>query len=79
MEGTIVSLTALRDEDGMFWGYTTRLASSINTIFAKSPYKGGYDLRVGTSEWGNVSINDPKFLLEKKSGGTAAMMRTALF
>jgi hypothetical protein len=63
MEGTVVSPAAPRDEDGTFWGYATRLTSSINAIFAKCkcPYEGGYDLRVGTSERGNVSIDDPKF------------------
>ena len=89
MEGTVVSPTAPRDKDGTFWGYATRLASSINAIFAECPYEGGYDLRVGTSERGDVSINDPKFQLEKKrkegenklwhgSGGAAATTRTSI-
>ncbi len=89
MEGTVVSPTAPRDEDGTFWGYATRLASSINVIFAECPYEGGYDLRVGTSERGDVSIDDPKFRLEKKrkegekkschgSGGAAATTRTSI-
>jgi hypothetical protein len=89
MEGTVVSPTAPRDEDGTFWGYVTRLASSINTIFAEYPYEGGYDLRVGTSEQGDVSIDDLKFRLEKKrkegenkswhgSGRAAATTRTSI-
>ncbi len=41
MEGMVVSPTAPRDKDGMFWGYATRLALSINAIFAECPYKGG--------------------------------------
>ncbi len=61
MEGTVVSPTAPRNEDGTFWGCVTRLALSINAIFAKCPYEGGYNLRVGTSKRGNVSIDDPKF------------------
>ncbi len=61
MEGTVASPTALHDKDGTFWGYTTRLASSVNVIFAEFPYKGGYNLRVGTSKQGNVSINNSKF------------------
>jgi hypothetical protein len=61
MEGTVVSPTAPCDEDGTFWGYATRLALSINAIFAKCPYEGGYDLRVGTSERADISIDDPKF------------------
>jgi hypothetical protein len=88
-EGTVVSPTAHRDEDGTFWGYTTRLALLINAIFAKCPYEGGYILRVGTSKRGDVSINDPKFRLEKKrkegenkswhgSGGAVATTRTSI-
>ncbi len=61
MEGTVVSPTAPCNKDGTFWGYATRHALLINTIFAECPYEGGYNLRVGTSEWGNVSIKDPKF------------------
>ncbi len=56
----------------------TRLLSSINAIFVECPYEGRYDLKVGTSKWGDVSINNPKFQLEKKSGGTAATMRTSI-
>ncbi len=89
MEGTVVSPTAPRDKDGMFWGYATRLALLINTIFAECPYKGGYDLRVGTSKQGNVSINNPNFQLEKKrkegenkswhgSGGAVVTTRTSI-
>ena len=66
MKGTVVSPTTPRDEGGMYWGYTTRLASSINAIFEECPYEGGYDLKVGTSERGDVSIDDPKFCLKKK-------------
>jgi hypothetical protein len=66
MEGTVVSPTTPHDEEGTFWGYATRLASLINVIFAKCPYEGGYDLRVGTSKRGDISINNLKFRLEKK-------------
>jgi len=66
MEGIVVSPTAPRDEDGMYWGYSCRLASSINSIFSECPYGGGYDLKVGTSERGDISIDDPKFSLKKK-------------
>jgi hypothetical protein len=89
MEGTVVSPTAPRDKDGTFWGYKNRLALLINAIFAKCLYEGGYDLRVGTSKRGDVSIDDPKFRLEKKrkegenkswhgSGSAAALTRTSI-
>ena len=68
MNGTVVSPTTPRDEDGIYWGYTTRLASGINAIFEECPYEGGYDLKVGTSERGDVSIDDPRFCLRKKMG-----------
>eukprot|EP00581_Thalassiosira_minuscula_P027844 CAMPEP_0183756638 /NCGR_PEP_ID=MMETSP0739-20130205/5172_1 /TAXON_ID=385413 /ORGANISM="Thalassiosira miniscula, Strain CCMP1093" /LENGTH=504 /DNA_ID=CAMNT_0025993883 /DNA_START=88 /DNA_END=1602 /DNA_ORIENTATION=+ len=70
MKGTVVSPTTPRDEDGIYWGYTTRLASGINAIFEECPYEGGYDLKVGTSERGDVSIDDPKFCLRKKETTT---------
>ena len=66
MKGKVVSPTTPRDEDGIYWGYTTRLASCINSIFEECPYDGGYDLKVGTSERGDISIDDPKFSLRKK-------------
>jgi hypothetical protein len=89
MEGTVVSLTAPRNEDGTFWGYATRLTSLINAIFTECPYEGGYNLRVGTSKKGGVSIDDPKFQLEKKrkegenkswhgSSGAAATTRMSI-
>jgi hypothetical protein len=89
IEGTVVSPTAPCDKDGMFWRYATRLALLINTIFAKCPYKGGHDLRVETSKQGNVSIDNPKFQLEKKrkegenkswhgSGSAAATTRASI-
>ncbi len=61
MEGTVVSPAALHNKDGTFWGHAIRITSSINAIFAECLYEGGYNLRVGTSKRGDVSINDPKF------------------
>lgn len=66
MKGIVVSPTTPRDRDGIYWGYTTRMASSIKAIFDDCPYEGGYDLKVGTSERGDVSIDNPKFRLMKK-------------
>ncbi|XP_061397402.1 putative methyltransferase C9orf114 [Musca vetustissima] len=50
--GTIVSPDEPRRETGVYWGYTVRIAHSISEIFTKSPYPGGYDLTVGTSDRG---------------------------
>jgi len=60
-EGVPLPPSKLREEKGLYWGYATRVASSINDVFEKSPYEGGYDLTLGTSERGNVTVDDEKF------------------
>ena len=60
----MVSPTAPREEDGTYWGYSTRLAHSINAIFDECPYgDAGYDLKIGTSERGTVTVDDDGFSL----------------
>ena len=49
MKGKVVSPTTPRDTDGIYWGYTTRMASSINSIFEECPYAGGYDVSNNTA------------------------------
>jgi predicted SPOUT superfamily RNA methylase MTH1 len=61
----VVSPSAPREDNGTYWGYTTRLAESIHAIFHESPYEGGYDLKIGTSERGNVTVDDKKFTLQR--------------
>lgn len=63
LKGTVVSPGAPREDDGTYWGYTTRLATSLNAAIDESPYEGGYDLKVGTSERGDKSIDDRDFRL----------------
>lgn len=63
MSGKVVSPSAPREDDGTYWGYTTRIASSIQNIFDECPFEDGYDLKVGTSERGDVSIEDKGFAL----------------
>jgi len=60
-KGKVVSPSAPREKDGTYWGYTTRMASSIKAIFDEAPYSGGYDLKIGTSERGDTSVDDPSF------------------
>ncbi|KAK0091040.1 hypothetical protein PV326_003839 [Microctonus aethiopoides] len=50
--GKVVSPNVPRQETGIYWGYTVRLASNITEIFTKSPYEIGYDLTIGTSDKG---------------------------
>lgn len=63
--GTVVSPSAPRETDGTYWGYTTRMASSINAVFDECPFEGGYDLKVGTSERGDRSVEDKNFNVPK--------------
>ena len=63
--GEVVSPAAPREDDGTYWGYSTRLANSIKEVFEECPYEMGYDLKVGTSERGDVSVDSAKFSLPK--------------
>lgn len=58
VKGRVVSPNAPKEDDGTYWGYTTRLASSIKAVFDECPYDGGYDLKIGTSERGDVTVDD---------------------
>uniref|UniRef100_A0A182Q1G9 SPOUT domain containing methyltransferase 1 n=1 Tax=Anopheles farauti TaxID=69004 RepID=A0A182Q1G9_9DIPT len=52
-----------RQETGIYWGYTVRIANSLSEVFTKSPYRGGYDMTVGTSDRGtNVHEVEAKSL-----------------
>ncbi|KAJ7307972.1 hypothetical protein JRQ81_008470 [Phrynocephalus forsythii] len=55
-KGVVVSSHHPRTVSGLYWGYTVRLASCLSAVFAKSPFKDGYDLSIGTSERG-VSVD----------------------
>ncbi|SCV71617.1 BQ2448_3205 [Microbotryum intermedium] len=46
-------------EQGLYWGYSVRVAPSLAHVFSSGPYasEGGYDLSIGTSERG-VSVQD---------------------
>ncbi|KAL7735981.1 hypothetical protein ACLKA6_002409 [Drosophila palustris] len=55
--GTLVSPDEPRRETGVYWGYQVRIAHSLSEIFTKSPYEGGYDVTVGTSDRG-TSVHD---------------------
>lgn len=41
-----------RERRGQYWGYLTRIAPSLESLFEGCPFPGGYDLTVGTSERG---------------------------
>lgn len=56
VRGKIVSPLQPRNETGVYWGYTVRIAKSFSDIFTKSEHSNGYDLTVGTSDKG-TNIN----------------------
>ncbi|KAI9799301.1 MAG: hypothetical protein M1825_004794 [Sarcosagium campestre] len=47
-----VSPSLPREEAGYYWGYSIRRAASLSTVLTESPFAGGYDVSVGTSERG---------------------------
>uniref|UniRef100_A0A5S6QT62 Uncharacterized protein n=1 Tax=Trichuris muris TaxID=70415 RepID=A0A5S6QT62_TRIMR len=42
---------------GCYWGYNVRLAKSLRGALSESPYEGGYDLLIGTSDKGE-NVNE---------------------
>lgn len=60
--GKAVSPDEPREKAGYYWGYNVRQASSLSAIFTESPYDGGYDISIGTSERGVPlsSLSEPK-------------------
>eukprot|EP00466_Bigelowiella_natans_P001250 jgi/Bigna1/89093/estExt_fgenesh1_pg.C_430094 len=52
LRGNAVDPTKPRTQDGIYWGYTTRLAGGLGKVLSECPFKGGYDLTIGTSERG---------------------------
>lgn len=52
---------------GVYWGYKVRVAKSLKDVFVESPFSGGYDCAIGTSENG-TNVN--KMKLAKKAKHT---------
>jgi predicted SPOUT superfamily RNA methylase MTH1 len=44
--------------NGLYWGYTTRVATSLSEAISACPYKGGYDGVVGVSEAGDDACSE---------------------
>ncbi|CAD5118834.1 DgyrCDS7512 [Dimorphilus gyrociliatus] len=51
--GVVVSPDEPRELGNLYWGYSVRLAPNLSSVLIKSPYKGGYDLVIGTSDKGD--------------------------
>lgn len=62
LTGKAVAPSAPRKKKGIWWGYNTRLAGGLGEVFSNCPYKGGYDLCIGTSDKG-ANAQDPAFKL----------------
>ncbi|KAK9954965.1 hypothetical protein ABG768_014875 [Culter alburnus] len=66
-KGAVVAPHVPRTEGGLYWGYSVRLASCLSAVFTECPYKGGYDLTIGTSEKGknadHVTLSPFKHML----------------
>lgn len=61
-----MSPSAPREDDGAYWGFTTRMADSISAVFEQCPFsEDGYDLKIGTSERGSKSVEEKTFGLPK--------------
>lgn len=65
MVGSLVSSAEPREQLGTYWGYMTRQAPSLRHVWEDCPFPGGYDLKIGTSERGTVSVDDADFGLPK--------------
>lgn len=61
MKGEVVSPSAPKEDDGTYWGYTTRLSRSLHAVFEECPYEGGYDLKIGTSERGDQNVESKTY------------------
>ena len=69
LKGEIVSPNFPLLDSNLYWGYTVRIAHSISEVFLNCPYKGGYDLSIGTSDKGkNIDEIKKKDLRNFKHG-----------
>jgi len=74
VRGKVVAPSAPRCDDGTYWGYTVRLADTLQAALDDCPFPGGrYDLKIGTSERGRDDLDDPNYsvLSHLRGGGSA--------
>lgn len=80
LHGIVVSPQTPTHQDGTYWGYTVRVATSLTAVWEECPFNIGscdnddstsnknyYDLKIGTSERGHESVDDPNFTLLRQS------------
>jgi len=62
LKGAVVSPSTPRETNGSYWGYSVRMAESLSHVFENCPFsEKGYDLKIGTSERGDCSVDDKNF------------------
>lgn len=65
MHGVVVSPYTPKKETGTYWGYTVRIAKTLNAVLTESPFTNGYDLTIGTSDRGSsideLSLDDKQY------------------
>jgi predicted SPOUT superfamily RNA methylase MTH1 len=52
LRGQLISPSSIRQNEGIYWGYTVRIAKSLSDIVSKP-----YDIVIGTSERG-IPVQD---------------------
>lgn len=53
--GQVVPPSWPREKAGLYWGYTVRIAAGVAGLLRDCPFpSGSYDLKIGTSEHGQV-------------------------
>lgn len=57
LKGVIVPPNKPYTENGIYWGYTVKLAKNLTEVLTNCQYKEGYDLTIGTSDKG-TSIDE---------------------
>lgn len=67
--------SAPREEGGLYWGYSTRLAKGLSGLIRECPFDGGYDLKLGTSEHGQVRFARRMALFVGFGGTPARIVR----
>ena len=61
LRGKLVSPSAPRLENNIYWGYSVRIANNLSQVLSVCPFGDKYDLTIGTSEKGtNVEEADLK-------------------
>lgn len=54
IQGVVVSPSEPREKMGLYWGYSIRMANSLGEVLNSCPFEGGYDLKIGTSDRGDI-------------------------